>query len=107
VKCQGGGSVGGTPHSGRPLGRWMRFGSQSSPAAALNRCKDCIRIPMKQEERKPKKRNEIFLSNIKFLPILIQIQLLLFCHLEYNKKTFHFKKDGMASKSHMLHFLVM
>ena len=32
-----GGSVGGTPHSGRPLGRWMRLGSQSSPAAALSR----------------------------------------------------------------------
>lgn len=33
-----GGSVGGTPHSGNPLGRSMRFGSQSSSAAALNRC---------------------------------------------------------------------
>jgi hypothetical protein len=82
VECQGsfdGGSVGGTPQSGRPLGRWMRFGSQSSLAAALNRCKkDSIRIPMKEGERKRTKLNEILLSNIKFLPVLIQIQLLFF-----------------------------
>ena len=55
VECQGsfdGGSVGGTPQSGRPLGRWMRFGSQSSPATALNRYKYCMRIPMRRG-RKP------------------------------------------------------
>ena len=53
IECQGpfdGGSVGGTPQSGTPLGRWMRFGSQSSSARALNLCKDCIRIPMKEGE---------------------------------------------------------
>jgi hypothetical protein len=33
-----GGSVGGTPHSGSPFGRCIRLGSQSSEAAALNRC---------------------------------------------------------------------
>lgn len=32
----GGGSVGGTPHSGTPLGRSIRFGSHFSSAAALS-----------------------------------------------------------------------
>lgn len=32
-----GGSVGGTPHSCRPFGRWMRLDSQSSSACAVRR----------------------------------------------------------------------
>lgn len=34
-----GGSVGGTPHSGRPFGLWMRLFSHSSSAAALSFCR--------------------------------------------------------------------
>ena len=33
------GSGGGTPHSGVPAGRWIRFGSQSSVAFALSFCR--------------------------------------------------------------------
>jgi hypothetical protein len=38
-----GGSVGGTPHSGTPGGRWIRLGSHSSSAVALSFCNSCIR----------------------------------------------------------------
>ena len=37
--ASGGGSSGGTPHSGRPLGRGMRLGSHSASPAALRFCK--------------------------------------------------------------------
>lgn len=32
------GSGGGTPHSGRPFGRWIRLGSHCSSDSALKRC---------------------------------------------------------------------
>jgi hypothetical protein len=84
VESQGSFDGGNTPiwETFRSLARdalWFPILIDASSATALshgsNRCKDCIIIPNERE-----KRNEILLSklNIRFLPILIKIQLLLF-----------------------------
>ena len=108
-ECPAGGSVGGngdcggglggwagaTPHSGKPFGRWIRFGSQSSSLVALsfyNNDKQPTKKKMlnafdqelypppippqkrQRDERRAKrdKTDKVFLSHIKFLSIPIE-----------------------------------
>jgi hypothetical protein len=77
------GCAGATPHSGKPFGRSMRFGSQSSLLVALSfyprgrfQKKGCVYSGKEMEGT-----DEIFFPDVKLLSVLIETQFLLAAHL--------------------------
>lgn len=85
----GGGSVGGTPHSGTPFGLAILFGSQSSSAAALNFLEVCQSHALVTNEGDT---HIVLLPDIEFLSVLVKPKSLFFAHLyecdNKNRKSF-------------------